>query len=104
VSIMGAIIAASEAFGVSPADIIGPSRRQAHAVPRFAAVWVSRKRGYSLPQIGHRLGKRDHTTILSAERRAEKLRATDPFFRSATDCALGSEYLPCCPHCGGRLG
>lgn len=103
-SVMGAIRAASEAFGVSPADIIGPSRRHDHVIPRFAAVWVSRKRGYSLPQIGKRLGDRDHTTILSAERRAEQLRATDPYFRSATDSALGDDHLPCCPHCGGRLG
>lgn len=80
---------AAAAFRVEAADIIG-SARDAHIVQaRFATCWVARKAfKLSYPAIGRVLGKRDHTTILAACRRAEQMRAADATFRSVTDTLL----------------
>jgi chromosomal replication initiator protein len=54
-------------------------RRTANVVrPRQLAMYMVKKLTLlSLPQIGHRFGMRDHTTVLHAVRKMEKLVATD---------------------------
>lgn len=55
-------------------------RDRKHFTPRAALVTLARRHTpLSLPQIGDKL-HRDHTTILSAQRRAEFLLATDAGF------------------------
>lgn len=55
-------------------------RRVLHIVrPRHVAMYLAKHLTLrSLPDIGRRLGGRDHTTILSGIRRIEQLRRSDP--------------------------
>lgn len=64
--------AASEVFGVEPGEIIGPRRDQRFVVARHAAMYVARRHaGASYPDIGRRMGGRDHTTALHGVRKVE---------------------------------
>jgi hypothetical protein len=73
-------------FNLRPLDIIAP-RRTANVVrPRqivmfFAKICTPR----SFPEIGRRLGGRDHTTILHGVRVIEKLRGTDTAVAAAVN-------------------
>jgi len=52
------------------------SRYREHARPRQVAMYLSRQlTPMSLPEIGRRFGRRDHTTVIHAIRRIEKLMA-----------------------------
>jgi chromosomal replication initiator protein len=65
-------------FPISRADLEGPSKMRPFVYPRQIAMYLSRVlTGKSFPQIGAAFGKRDHTTVLYAFRRIEKLKATD---------------------------
>lgn len=52
-------------FGVSPAELLGPSRQRRVLLPRQVAMLLARESGLSLPQVG-RAFARDHTTVLHA--------------------------------------
>ena len=60
-------------YGVTIADLEGPSRKREYAMPRQIAMALSyrklRSQGYSLPMIGRHFGGRHHTTILYACRK-----------------------------------
>lgn len=60
-------------YGVTIADLEGPSRKKRYAKPRQVAMALSyrklRSQGYSLPMIGRHFGGRDHTTVLYAYRK-----------------------------------
>lgn len=60
-------------FGLEVTALQGPSRRRSIARPRQIAMYLIREEtGTSLPQIGNRLGGRDHTTVrYGCERIAE---------------------------------
>lgn len=93
---------AAELFAVPFSEIIGSRQHRRVLRARFAVAWASRRKGISSPVIGRMLGRRDHSTILNAERRADEWRAADPEYRRATDALLtGDDW--CCPHCGGNL-
>lgn len=70
---------ATELTGVSRGEIVGPLRQLRFARVRFAIAYVLRNRGLSWAQIGRRMN-RDHTTVISAYRRAVEEIATDPDF------------------------
>ena len=54
-----------EYYGVSAAELIGPTRKREITIPRQVAIYLTRElTGMSLPQIGEQFGGRDHTTIL----------------------------------------
>lgn len=56
-------------------DIIGPRKTQDICLARFEAAWRMRTRtDMSLPAIGRKLGGRDHSTVLHAIRRFERMR------------------------------
>jgi chromosomal replication initiator protein len=62
-------------------SIRGKSRCREVAWPRQALMLALRtERRMSYPEIGRRLGKRDHTTVLHGCREAEKRRVSDPDF------------------------
>ncbi len=83
------VLMAARSWQVSAADIYADRRAAAITEPRFAAVWVARTAlPISLPRIGQAIGKRDHTTILHALRRAERLRHRNPDFRRITDAMV----------------
>jgi chromosomal replication initiation ATPase DnaA len=79
--------------GVTPFDILSHSHRRGPTDARTEAIWLlHRETGWSLNTIG-RSFERHHTTILTAIRRFEMMRAKDDELRAATD-----ELLPTvCP-------
>ncbi|NNJ46980.1 MAG: chromosomal replication initiator protein DnaA, partial [Acidimicrobiia bacterium] len=73
--IIGATAAAT---GLSPADLIGPSRRQPLVRARQTAMYLCRElTDLSLPKIGRAFGGRDHTTVMHALDRVKALMVED---------------------------
>lgn len=66
-------------YGIRVEDMLS-ERRTANVVrPRHVAIYIAKAlTRRSLPDLGLRFGGRDYTTILSAIRRIETIRATDP--------------------------
>jgi Bacterial dnaA protein helix-turn-helix len=64
-------------------DILSERRTKDIVIPRHIAMFLSKEMtNSSLPDIGRRFGKRDHTTVLNAIRRISALVACDPIFAS----------------------
>lgn len=73
-------------FDVKLSDIKGPKRHRAVAHPRMIAMYLSRKlTGMSFPEIGNRFGGKDHSTVISAVRKIERLCGEDPTVRSVVN-------------------
>ena len=71
-------------YGLKVSELKSPSRRQAMVTARGVAMVLSRELAdKSLGQIGTYFGGRDHTTVLHACRRTEKLLKKDPATRQA---------------------
>ena len=88
--------AVSRHFNVSKTDIMSQRRTRPIVRPRQVAMYLAKKLTLrSLPEIGRRLGGRDHTTILSGIRKIEQLRKVDPDMDAAVR-AIASKL-------GGRL-
>ncbi|MGI6244796.1 MAG: chromosomal replication initiator protein DnaA [Pseudochelatococcus sp.] len=69
-------------YNVSRADILSERRTAAVVKPRQIAMYLSKILTLrSLPEIGRRFGGRDHTTVLHAVRKIEKLVADDAVLR-----------------------
>jgi chromosomal replication initiator protein len=67
------------AFGISRAELVGPTRAATPLRARQVAILLTREAtDLSLPQIGQLYGGRDHSTVLNALRRAEAGLADDP--------------------------
>lgn len=65
-------------FGISLADLRGQSRQVSVARPRQIAMYLSRKLcKASYPDLGQRFGGKDHTTVMSACKKIEKLLVED---------------------------
>lgn len=62
---------ASQASRLSVKTIVGRSRYERHKNVRFAVALIARDFGHSYPQIGRRLGGRDHSTIINAVEKAK---------------------------------
>ncbi len=61
-------------FGVKSGDIRGERRHKAISFPRQIAMYLCREyTKLSYPEIGTRLGNRDHTTVLSGVRKIKRL-------------------------------
>ncbi|MET0697286.1 MAG: chromosomal replication initiator protein DnaA [Acidimicrobiia bacterium] len=73
------IISTSAAsYGYTPADLIGPSRRQPLVTARQVAMYLCRElTNLSLPKVGALFGGRDHTTVLYAVEKVKRLIQTD---------------------------
>jgi chromosomal replication initiator protein len=78
------IMLCGHTFGVSEREILS-MRRQANVVlARHVAIYLVRQMTkLSLPRIGERFADRDHTTILHAVRRVERLLRDDTGLRTA---------------------
>jgi len=73
-------------FDVKLADLKGPKRHRAVSHPRMIAMYLSRKlTGMSFPEIGSRFGGKDHSTVISAVRKIERLCGEDPTVRSVVN-------------------
>jgi chromosomal replication initiator protein len=63
----------ASAFGVSAAELLGPSRLRRTLGPRQVAMYLARElTGLSFPRIGAAFGGRDHTTVIHAHRKVER--------------------------------
>jgi len=68
------------------AKLTSPSREQKIAVPRQVAMYLCRTlSGETLQQVAEKFNKKDHTTVMAAERRIRQLIAAEP--RVAADVA-----------------
>jgi len=66
------------AFGFSPKEVVGPSRRQPLVRARQTAMYLCRElTDLSLPKIGSAFGGRDHTTVMHALERVKELMVKD---------------------------
>lgn len=74
--------------GVSMADLLSPRRDRPTVRPRQIVMYLARTMTQrSLPDIGRRLGRRDHTTAMAGIQKIESLRKTDPKI-NADVCAI----------------
>ena len=65
-------------YNVKPAELSSSRRAQAVVRPRHVAMYLAKQlTSRSLPEIGRKFGKRDHTTVMYAIRRIEELRPKD---------------------------
>lgn len=72
--------------GVNMVDLASERRRASLVRVRQIACWLMRTHTLlSFPQIGAKLGGRDHTTALHAVRRIDDLRERDPAVKELTD-------------------
>lgn len=61
-------------FGIGSSDLIGSKRSQAIVYPRQVAMYLSRElTDLSLPKIGMEFGGRDHTTVMHATAKIQKM-------------------------------
>ncbi len=61
-------------YGISHAEIVGSKRSQAIVFPRQIAMYLSRElTDLSLPKIGEEFGGRDHTTVMHAQAKIQKM-------------------------------
>lgn len=68
-SVEDVLTATASAFGVTPNELVARDRRPNVAKARKVAIYLARElTDKSLPEIGRRLGGRDHSTILAAVR------------------------------------
>ena len=66
-------------FRLSNTELLSKDRHKSVAFARQVAMYLCRQRlKCSFPELGRAFGNRDHTTIISAVRRVESLRSTDP--------------------------
>lgn len=70
-------------FDVKLHDLKGPKRHRSVAHPRMVAMYLCRKlTPMSFPEIGSRFGGKDHSTVISAVRKIERLCTEDAGLRS----------------------
>lgn len=73
-------------FSLSISELLSERRTSDVVRPRQIAMYLAKRLTLrSLPQIGLRLGKRDHTTILHGVRKIEAKLKTDPEIVNAVD-------------------
>lgn len=73
-TVLSIVKATCEHFGRSYADIMSMRRDMAHVWPRHVAMYLAKTMTtQSFPEIGRRMGDRDHTTILHAVRKIQAL-------------------------------
>jgi chromosomal replication initiator protein len=81
-------------FRISSEELISPSRTARVAWPRQVAMYLARElTDESLPAIGRHFGRRDHTTVIHAVRRAEQKILADSNSRKTVEdlrCRLES--------------
>ncbi len=73
-------------FDIKLHDLKGPKRHRAVSHPRMIAMYLARKlTSMSFPEIGSRFGGKDHSTVISAVRKIERLCAEEPTVRSVVN-------------------
>lgn len=76
----------AELHHIRIADLRGKSRKKNIAYPRQMAMYLCRElTNLSLPEIGHRFGGKDHTTVLHSIRKIDHMRQNDPELSNLLD-------------------
>jgi hypothetical protein len=70
-------------FGVSVRDLLPDNRWRRMVVVRQVVMYFSRAEGWTLNEVGRRIGGRDHTTVLHGVRNIEAKMQTDDEIREA---------------------
>lgn len=74
------------AYGLRVNDLVSARRTRAIVLPRQIAMYLCKTlTPMSLPEIGRRMGKRDHTTILYGVRKVEALMVEDADLRAKVE-------------------
>ncbi len=83
ITIETVINATADAFNLKPEEVLSQKRTQSIALARQVAMYLCRMlTDYSLPKIGEDFGGRDHTTVLHAFKKIEKLTAQNNDFKN----------------------
>ncbi|AKU97574.1 Chromosomal replication initiator protein DnaA [Labilithrix luteola] len=70
-------------FKLRTNDLLSKDRHKSIAFARHVAMYLCKQRlKCSFPELGRAFGNRDHTTVMSAVRKVEHLRASDPEVRA----------------------
>ena len=94
-SIRRVIGATARQNGLTPADLVGPSRCRQVSLARGMAMYLARRlTRKSLQSIGAAFGGRDHTTVLHGIRVTETRRANDPGIAAEIDQLIHSLARP----------
>jgi chromosomal replication initiator protein len=76
----------ADAFGLRPSDLKAKNRTKAVAFPRQIAMYLARQLTHaSLAEIGRAFGGKDHTTVLHAVDKLQRLLQEDPKLRKTID-------------------
>lgn len=90
----------SENFGISRAELVGDCRRLSYVIPRHIVMYILiRCLGFTTTLTGHRLGKRDHSTVVNGVKSLERRIRSDPAIRARVEylvkaCGLAPLPLP----------
>ena len=72
----------ARAFNIKTEQILGRNRSRNFALPRHVAMYLMREdANISLPQIGEKMGGRDHTTVMHACDKVANLMERDDYLR-----------------------
>ncbi len=86
VTIEGIQAVVAENFGMNPDDLAGSKRTAEIALARQIAMYLCRElTDISLQRIGHAFRKKDHTTVIHAQRKIEQLIKSDPDVKRTVD-------------------
>ena len=70
-------------FKLRTSDLLSKDRHKSIAFARHVAMYLCKQRlKCSFPELGRAFGNRDHTTVMSAVRKVEALRTSDPEVRA----------------------
>jgi chromosomal replication initiator protein len=70
-------------FKLRTSDLVSKDRHKSIAFARHVAMYLCKQRlKCSFPELGRAFGNRDHTTVMSAVRKVESLRTSDPEVRA----------------------
>lgn len=70
-------------FKLRTSDLLSKDRHKSIAFARHVAMYLCKQRlKCSFPELGRAFGNRDHTTVMSAVRKVQHLRTTDPEVRA----------------------
>jgi chromosomal replication initiator protein len=63
-----------DVFGLEPKSLQSDRKARYVSQPRMLAMWLARKyTRAALSEIGHYFGRRSHTTVISAQKKVDKL-------------------------------
>lgn len=78
-------------FNLKVADLKSKKRKKVIAYPRQIAMYLTRElTSDSYPEIGHKFGGRDHSTVIHSVAKISELIKTDPYTKNSVDSLAGT--------------